>query len=190
MISAMAASMAGPEVHVIINDADEEEGAPVEVPVSTPPVAAALPPVLSGRAQMEQERLARQRAREASGPSSKEGMSASSALQVKRETPPSRIATMTDIVSRDINAASSSSASGSKSRVTNGTTSRSRPSTHHPLQSAGPFPTDAAGEYYLDGELRHVALTIGNKTEAPTFSPRQVVGAVSPNLHPFRLLQP
>jgi tyrosyl-DNA phosphodiesterase-1 len=53
-----------------------------------------------------------------------------------------------------------------------------RPS-HHPLQSSGPFPSDAAGEYYLDGEMRHNALSIGNPTSAPTFSPQQVVGKVN-----------
>lgn len=50
---------------------------------------------------------------------------------------------------------------------------------NHPLQSKGPFPTDAAGEYYLDGELRHVALQIGNPTTERTFSPQNVFGKVS-----------
>jgi tyrosyl-DNA phosphodiesterase-1 len=53
-----------------------------------------------------------------------------------------------------------------------------RPS-HHPLQSSGPFPSDAAGEYYLDGEMRHNALSIGNPTSEPTFSSKQVVGKAS-----------
>ncbi|BEJ13832.1 hypothetical protein CspHIS471_0310060 [Cutaneotrichosporon sp. HIS471] len=47
---------------------------------------------------------------------------------------------------------------------------------NHPLQSQGPFPTDAAGEYYLDGELRHVRLQIGNSTTDNTFTPQNVFG--------------
>ncbi|GMK53628.1 hypothetical protein CspeluHIS016_0102140 [Cutaneotrichosporon spelunceum] len=47
---------------------------------------------------------------------------------------------------------------------------------NHPLQSRGTFPTDAAGEYYLDGELRHVRLQIGSSTTDSTFSPQSVFG--------------
>jgi tyrosyl-DNA phosphodiesterase-1 len=132
-----------------------------------------LPPVLSGRAQMEQERIARQKARE--GQSGSSQPSASTASNVK-PTPStgSRIATMADL-SRNAEAGPSSNTS----RATNGSKSTTRPPTYHPLQSTGPFPTDAAGEYYLDGEMRHNALTIGRATSAPTFSPQQIVGKVS-----------
>ncbi|TXT13549.1 hypothetical protein VHUM_00916 [Vanrija humicola] len=47
---------------------------------------------------------------------------------------------------------------------------------NHPLQTASTPPSDAAGEYFLDGELRHVALTIGTSNSARTFSPRKVFG--------------
>ncbi|CAK9780729.1 unnamed protein product [Cutaneotrichosporon oleaginosum] len=49
---------------------------------------------------------------------------------------------------------------------------------NHPLQSMGPFPTDDAGEYYLDGELRHVRLQIGSSTTERTFSPQDVFGKI------------
>jgi tyrosyl-DNA phosphodiesterase-1 len=144
------------------------------VAIATPAeTAPTLPPVLSGRAQMEQERIARQTARE--GQTSNSQPSASTTSDVK-PTPStgSRIATMADL-SRNAEAGPSSNTS----RATNGSKSTTRPPTYHPLQSTGPFPTDAAGEYYLDGEMRHNALTIGRNTSAPTFSPQQIVGKVS-----------
>lgn len=50
----------------------------------------------------------------------------------------------------------------------------------HPLQSKGPFPFDAGGEYHLDGELRHVRLLVGScSTTDDTFSPQNVFGKVS-----------
>lgn len=45
---------------------------------------------------------------------------------------------------------------------------------NHPLQSKGPLPQDAAGEYYLDGELRHVRLRIGQPSSSRTFSIRDI----------------
>jgi tyrosyl-DNA phosphodiesterase-1 len=132
-----------------------------------------LPPVLSGRAQMEQERIARQKAREGQAGSSQPSASTTSNVKPTPSTG-SRIATMADI-SRNAEAGPSSNTS----RATNGSKPSPRPPTYHPLQSTGPFPTDAAGEYYLDGEMRHNALTIGRNTSAPTFSPQQIVGKVS-----------
>lgn len=134
--------------------------------------AAVLPTVLSGRAQMEAERIARQKAREAAGPTSGTTSTASSRLPTQTS---SRVATMSDLTTRN-DAGPSTAPSSSKA---NGSGQPRRPATHHPLQSPGPFPSDAAGEYYLDGELRHVALTIGQPSQARTFSPQQVVGTVS-----------
>jgi hypothetical protein len=51
---------------------------------------------------------------------------------------------------------------------------------HRPLYSdSGVFPSDAAGEYYLDGEMRHTSLTLGSRNDERTFSPQQVYGPVS-----------
>jgi tyrosyl-DNA phosphodiesterase-1 len=132
-----------------------------------------LPPVLSGRAQMEQERIARQKAREGQSGSSQPSASTTSNVKPTPSTG-SRIATMADL-SRNAEAGPSSNTS----RATNGSKPSTRPPMHHPLQSTGPFPTDAAGEYYLDGEMRHNALTIGRTSSAPTFSAQQIVGKVS-----------
>lgn len=141
--------------------------------ITTPVEAPSLPPVLSGRAQMEQERIARQKAREGQSGSSQSSAPASSNTKSTPLTG-SRIATMADL-SRNVEAGPSSNTA----RPTNSSKSASHPPTYHPLQSTGPFPSDAAGEYYLDGEMRHNALTIGQPSTAPTFSPQQIVGKVS-----------
>jgi len=144
------------------------------VTIATPAeTAPTLPPVLSGRAQMEQERIARQKAREGQTSTSQPSVSTTSNIKPTPSTG-SRIATMSDL-SRNAEAGPSSNTT----RNTNGSKSTTRPPTYHPLQSTGPFPTDAAGEYYLDGEMRHNALTIGRTSSAPTFSPQQIVGKVS-----------
>jgi tyrosyl-DNA phosphodiesterase-1 len=139
-----------------------------------------LPPVLSGRAQMEQERIARQKAREAQN-----GIkpTASSSVNVKPTLPSSnaRIATMSDLSSQ--NAEAGPSSNGVPKPVNNVRPPPPKP-TYHPLQSAEPFPIDAAGEYYLDGEMRHNALSIGSPSTAPTFSPKQIVGKVSLHSRP------
>lgn len=143
-----------------------------------------LPPVLSGRAQMEQERIARQKAREAQN-GIKPATSSMSHIKPALPTGNARIATMSDLSSR--NAEAGPSSNGAPRPVNRIQPPPSRP-TYHPLQSPGPFPTDAAGEYYLDGEMRHNALTIGRSSTAPTFSPKQIVGKVSPNLRTSRTL--
>ena len=169
---------------------DPDSGGEIASPVVVPtiaPVSVALPPVLSGRAQMEQERLERQKARAmASGKPSTTPAAASGSTPIptiasgsRSPTGPSVVKTIADL-DTDSKTGSSGSASTSRPRpVASGSSSRPRVSSHHPLQSSGPFPSDAAGEYYLDGELRHTALTIGKPTDAPTFSPKQVVGKVS-----------
>lgn len=143
-----------------------------------------LPPVLSGRAQMEQERIARQKAREAQNGAK----SVPSSSNVKPTLPGgnSRIATMSELSSR--NAEAGPSSNGAPRPVNNTRPPPPSKPTYHPLQSPGPFPTDAAGEYYLDGEMRHNALIIGRSSTAPTFSPKQIVGKVSPNLRTSRTL--
>ena len=143
-------------------------------PVETAPT---LPPVLSGRAQMEQERIARQKAREGqTGSSQPTASTTSKSITKPAPSTSSKIATMADI-SRNAEAGPSSNTA----RGTNGSRPLTRPTVpnYHPLQSTGPFPTDDAGEYYLDGEMRHNALTIGRTSTAPTFSAEQIVGKVS-----------
>jgi tyrosyl-DNA phosphodiesterase-1 len=151
---------------------DTSASAQITTPAEPTPT---LPPVLSGRAQMEQERIARQKAREGQNGGPKSTPPSSSNV---KSTPSagSRIATMADL-SRNAEAGPSSSTNSA--RPINGSRPATHPATHHPLQSTGPFPTDAAGEYYLDGEMRHNALSIGRASTAPTFSPRQIVGKVS-----------
>lgn len=135
-----------------------------------------LPPVLTGRAQMEQERIARQKAREGQAGGSKSTPPSVSNVKPALSPGTSRIATMADLPR---NAEAGPSTSQPTAKSTNGNKAVVNPPTHHPLQSTGPFPSDAAGEYYLDGEMRHNALSIGRSSTAPTFSPQQIVGKVS-----------
>jgi len=146
----------------------------ISTKIATPAESApTLPPVLSGRAQMEQERIARQKAREGQTGNAQPSVSTTSNVKPTQSTG-SRISTMADL-SRNAEAGPSSNTT----RNTNGSKPTTRPPTYHPLQSTGPFPTDAAGEYYLDGEMRHNSLTVGRASSAPTFSPQQIVGKVS-----------
>ncbi|WVQ96684.1 hypothetical protein IAU59_003790 [Kwoniella sp. CBS 9459] len=175
--------------------------APISVPSSpvasgtaspAPSMDAAAPPVLKiggqviDRAQLEKERRERQAARQAaaSGLSSSSTPSATptptqtSSAPLKTSGPPrdsgagaARIAGMSSIAS--------SSSSTSNGRASGPSTSAHRTIssiTPHPFQSTGAFPRDAAGEYYLDGELRHTALLIGDDSRERTFSPQDVVG--------------
>lgn len=151
---------------------------PVSVTAEEPVVVSRPPSVLGNRAQMEAERIARQKAREAQNGSSQPNSSATPTIAASKPPASSsgpKIATMSDLQSRNAEAGPSSSSGP----VRSGNPVKSFQTTHHPLQSRGPFPTDAAGEYYLDGEMRHNALSIGNPSDAPTFSPQQVVGKVS-----------
>lgn len=137
--------------------------APTALPIS------AASGVLGDRAAMEKERLERQAARLAS---TTKGYSV-----VKMPAPPTPrpsrsggITTLGDLANRSGNGHASSS-------------SQSIRQSAHPVQSPGPFPSDAAGEYYLDGETRHSALTIGNDATEPTFGPADVIGRVSDHVH-------
>lgn len=109
------------------------------------------------RAQMEKERLARLATRQGSNG---EGSAKDSPAPASSARPPP------------------SSGPGPSSRGGPSSPPKTAQS-DHPYQGRGPFPRDAAGEYYLDGELRHVALKIGRATSDPTFSPRDVFGNVS-----------
>lgn len=58
------------------------------------------------------------------------------------------------------------------------------PTGAHPFQGTAPFPRDAAGEYYLEGELRHTGNMWASEDSTgsirpPTFSLTHVVGNVS-----------
>ncbi|WWD04867.1 hypothetical protein V865_002938 [Kwoniella europaea PYCC6329] len=181
LAEAMAASLAESEPGPSNDSTQQSQTSTIEsTPTSTsttstlvaaPSIETAKAPVLKiggqviDRAQLERERRERQAARQAA-------LSGTSTPTTATPTPtpahtstagPSRIAGMSSITS------SVSSAGPSTPRA-------SQSSSIHPLQSSGPFPSDAAGEYYPNGELRHVALKIGNPTTERTFSPAQIVG--------------
>lgn len=64
------------------------------------------------------------------------------------------------------------------------------PSGIHPFQGTAPFPRDAAGEYYLEGELRHTGNMWANENSvgslpSPTFSLTHVIGDVSIKTIPY-----
>jgi tyrosyl-DNA phosphodiesterase-1 len=130
--------------------------------------ASPLPPMLSDRAAMERERLERQAARQAHAIKSAGSYTVKKmpAIPAARPSGSSGITTFADLEDKPSESSSS--------------TSRPFPKTAHPLQSPGPFPRDAAGEYYLDGEMRHTALKLGHEATEPTFSPEDVFGKVSP----------
>ncbi|WWC70762.1 uncharacterized protein I206_104713 [Kwoniella pini CBS 10737] len=117
------------------------------------------------RAQLERERRERQAARQAaSTPASDTPTPNASSANTRPQAGPSRIAGMSSI---------------SSGPTAGPSTPRANSSPKHPLQSEGSFPSDAAGEYYPYGELRHVALTIAEPTTERTFSPKQVIGTHS-----------
>ncbi|WVR06341.1 hypothetical protein IAU60_003372 [Kwoniella sp. DSM 27419] len=122
------------------------------------------------RAQLERERRERQAARQAAAGVGVAGPS--TALSNHDRSGPARISGMTSVAknSKPIHSESSSLAKPSSS------VSFISSSSIHPLQSPVPFPSDAAGEYYPNGELRHTALVIGEPTTERTFSPKDVAG--------------
>ncbi|WVF69182.1 hypothetical protein IAT40_003957 [Kwoniella sp. CBS 6097] len=160
--------------------------------------AAAAPTILKiggqviDRAQLEKERRERQAARQAATSGSGSGLSSSSTptptavptptssapfkgqiSRLARESGPAKIAGMSSIASSTSITSGGRTAGPSSSSLSGRTTSSTTP---HPFQADGPFPRDAAGEYYLDGELRHTALLIGADSKERTFSPQDVVG--------------
>lgn len=126
---------------------------------------------LLDRAQMERERLARQAARQAQAQSSTTGASS-----VSKSTPGSSSSSGTKARIATLSSLPESQAGPSRQPIP---TARSI----HPLQSSGPFPSDAAGEYYLDGEMRHSQLDIGQPAALPTFNIHQVIGKVRHRRH-------
>ena len=137
--------------------------------------------LLGDRAQMERERLARQAARAAQIGGSNGITAEPRVVHIpgpKTSTDGSRIATVSDWNQPQNGAGPSTGFSNGATKVAS-QSSKSTSHARHPLQSAGPFPSDEAGECYLDGEMRHTALTIGEPTSERTFSPDQVIGDVS-----------
>ena len=136
--------------------------------------------LLGDRARMEQERLARQAARlgTVNTSSSPSTSLATSAIHSKRapEASKPRVATLGDYRAEVVKPSGSA-----YSGQTTSSSNRPHPTSKsaHPLQSSGPFPTDAAGEIYLEGEMRHTAMSIGTSSSYRTFTPEQVVGNVS-----------
>lgn len=135
---------------------------PVVAPVVEVPSSLRVGSQTYDRAQMNKERLQRQAAREKS-----------EAEQSRREG----ISTFEQATRRLPQARKAASAQWPP------------PTGAHPFQGTAPFPRDAAGEYYLEGELRHTGNMwasegpIGNIRQ-PTFSLTHVVGDVSINTIP------
>ncbi|AAW43200.2 expressed protein [Cryptococcus deneoformans JEC21] len=127
---------------------------PVVAPVVEVPSSLRVGSQTYDRAQMNKERLQRQAAREKS-----------EAEQSRREG----ISTFEQTTPRLPQARKAASAQWPP------------PTGAHPFQGTAPFPRDAAGEYYLEGELRHTGNMwasegpIGNIRQ-PTFSLTHVVG--------------
>lgn len=151
----------------------------VPIPPPTAYTITRMGPGAIDRAQMEKERLARQAAR--AGQSGEKpanggapGISRASTSHTTTNSS-SGVKSLTDLKARESNGNLPTAAAN---RNDAGPSHAYRP-TEHPLQAAGPFPSDAAGEYYLDSELRHTAMSIGSPSKERTFSPQQVIGKVS-----------
>lgn len=152
------------------------------VPSPTPAEASAnsaFPPsrgILGDRAQMEQERLARMAARQ----NQQAGFGPSSSRPATTAVAPrsTNVATLSDFRSSDIQPARSAY---NGLTVKGASSVRLPDKSHHPLQSPQPFPNDAAGEYFLDGELRntHVDPQLVGSPQERTFSLKEVIGDVS-----------
>jgi len=139
--------------------------------------------LLGDRAKMEAERLARQAARAITAGAASASAAATSKVNSNVSNGGVKVATIRDFAPTPI----SPSRSAYPGRSVNGggasasaSAGPSRPTpTLHPLQSTSPFLRDAAGEYYLDGEMRQINVTIGKPSAAPTFKVEQVIGRVS-----------
>ncbi|KAK4689554.1 tyrosyl-DNA phosphodiesterase 1, partial [Tremellales sp. Uapishka_1] len=132
------------------------------------------------RAQLEKERRERQAAREAKAgtpeiPAKKlipvtkiesSGLKSPSGPKIKK---------FADLRNGSTTSGPSTSTSSS-GLPTNGVNLSAPAPGGRPFYSSGRFPSDAAGEYYLDGELRHNDLSYGNASTDRTFSLPQIVG--------------
>ena len=160
----------------------ERSSVPAEVaPPAAAPSALKLGGQLIDRAQLERERLARQAARSASGSSAAPSLSADTLTSAVTSRSPS-LANGRDVLRELRQERNVFGSQGSSDAIASSSSSkRDGPSTshNHPFQQTPPLPRDAGGEYFLHGEIRHVALTIGEPDESPTFTLPQVVGEVS-----------
>ncbi|EIW73567.1 hypothetical protein TREMEDRAFT_70993 [Tremella mesenterica DSM 1558] len=177
------------------NDVNPSDAFPRKERVSEPSIQSKSVPDTTGsviriggatidRAQLEKERLARQAARAAASAdtSSAVGKPLEASLLSTPAAPTSTGAdSATDgrskLQSLRGNGAGPSNVTAKPVVVTS--SSSEAPRSVHPYHQSGPLPRDAAGEYYLNGELRHSALTIGRPTTEPTFSLPQVIGKTS-----------
>lgn len=172
-----------------------------ESPLHTPDTASTITTgassgigsLLGNRAQMEKERLARQAARAGSSSTATAQSAAPSMVPVasatfgptalpKARTPPPVVKAEPLAAKRSyvqISPNTVNKRNGIHSLGASGSRSAASTSSRHPFRATGNIPRDTAGEYYLNGEMRHTALTIGNASDAPTFSPKEVIGNVS-----------
>lgn len=152
------------------------------VPRPSPPPPARVPgtvnSLLSDRAKMEEERIARQLARSGGQPAPAPVSVTTSAPTSAPAAAPAPFRASVPNSAFYANGSTSTSTANGRSGP-----STSRAAIQHPYQARSTFPRDAAGEYYPDGELRHTALTIGEPTSEPTFSAAEIIGNVSASLY-------
>ena len=169
--SSIAAKVSGPPTPPMTSTYVDKD-LPVDGSAQVPKPWSGL---LGDRAQLEKERLARQATRAAQTSGVTGTTNAISAQKGSTEAGKNAVATS----SRVVRVAGPAISSNGHSSVSKGANEIGIPkSTNHPLQSSGLFPSDTAGEYYLDGEMRHTALTIGDSSKERTFSLAQVIGKV------------
>ena len=134
------------------------------------PSALRLGSSIIDRAQLERERLERQAAR---------APPAATSVQVKPQAEGSR-PQLNGATQRNINGRGISHPSMDNPNSSAGPSRISTTQRLHPFREADPGVSDAAGRYFLDGELRHAALSIGQPSEDKTFAPAEVLGKVKP----------
>ena len=120
---------------------------------------------LGDRAQMERDRLARQAAKQ-STPATTSADASTLAASGSRAYVPARLRSLADL-------------SNSRSPTPPPASAQAPATALHPFHSSTPFLSDAGGQYFLDGEMRHTALTIGTPATERTFSPADMLGDVS-----------
>lgn len=152
----------------------------------TIPRPASANSLFSDRAKMEEERLARQLAKSggSAGPSRPGSTSATSGSGTSAGIAGPSISRP---IAQDPRPSDSAPRAQPSAMNGNGNsrTIPARPPIQHPYQASGSFPRDAAGEYYLDGELRHTHIADAGRSSEPVFTAQSILGNVSHHTNIF-----
>ncbi|WVN85061.1 uncharacterized protein L203_100203 [Cryptococcus depauperatus CBS 7841] len=168
LAEAMEASLANVDSSLVSGTSSKKrklsKGEPSSVVVEEAPAILRVGGEIFNRAQLEKERLKRQADRSKAmngelGTVYQDKMAVTKLLQANASGPSSNQLRAHTSIPR-----------------TNPNDDNSKLPILHPFQREGQFPRDAAGEYYLDGEMRHTANKLVPASADPVFTPQQVIG--------------